>query len=498
MGDLSNLVYQPNDVIADVSSKYMENTSGPNKFVYVGPFDHDPSYPLAFTEGSSSSEQPKVTFSRVHVWLKTFSDRKDHELYIIVRGSKSGYDWESCDTDIIMGVLQNERSTGMPVILCDIIEYMNSCLTSSDGDGDARSKKIADALNNGGKKGKAIQMFSSGHSLGGYLAMSLTHTALAKHLINGISFTNITGVDRTNKGRIFLKPYIIPIVFDPYLGMGSAVHSAFSSLPYVRIHSCIDTEAVIKTPTSGPHLVFGQNLSDILGRYDDVASRYFLAYIQNMYSNTDFNYRMGQFFTFHYKNVYNHFNDPKIYYRTEGVVDRTKNDMRIGHDLLQMVGSSAQYAFFHTPTKFYLKTNLPPPFDKQSFQVTRYNFPIPKTVSIIPEYVISDEIVDEGGGHYESELDLDVYVLTEDRHVRANVMKTDFSKVKKDYTNDEVLKENAVMEFEPKEQSEWLKKCQHDLKYEMEDFTSSVEDYNIVKLNSKSGKTRKSMKPSKR
>ena len=494
MGHLSNLVYQPNDVIADVNLRYLEkiDTFSKNKFVYVGAFDPDPSYPIAFTEGSS--EPPKISYSRVHVWLKTYSTKKDHELYIIVRGSKSGYDWESCDLDIIMGVLQNERSLLMPVILCNIIDYMNSCLTLTPGTDDDRSKKIAKALRNGGNH-KAIQMFSSGHSLGGFLAMSMAHTILAKHLTNGISFSHITGVSRSiEKDRLYLKPYIIPIVFDPYLGMGSAVHNAFAFLPYVRIHSCIDTVAIVKEPTSGTDLVSQEpnfrrkwdflnpivqtldNIQNKIGRYDDVASRYFLAYIQNMYSDTRYNTKMGQFITFHYRNVYNHFADPKIYYRTADDIDRVANDMRIGHDLLQMVGLSAQYVFFNTPTKFYVETGLPSPFDKQSIQSMRYNFPIPQNISVAPEYTITTTEVESFPYpivNVISELELGLSVLTEDRHVRANVMKSDFTTIGS-YTLDGEA--GDFINFEIKERSKWLKVCQSELIKEMNDFTSSMGD----------------------
>lgn len=526
MGHLSNLVYQPNDVIADVSLKYLEKNDGSkmsNKFVYVGPFDHDPSYPLAFTEGST--ESPKVCYSRVHVWLKTFSTQRDHELYIIVRGSKSEYDWASCDIDIIMGVLQNERSLIMPVILCDIIEYMNSCLTAKKPD--HTQQKIAKALRNGDHK--AIQMFASGHSLGGYLAMSLAHTALAKHLTAGISFQEITGVSRRKKdNKLYLKPYIIPIVFDPYLGMGSAIHNAFSFLPYVRIHSCMETDTVVKEPTLGTSdQVWAKG--DPLGRYDDVASRFFLAYIQNMYSDTRYNSEMGQFITFRYKNVYNYFSDSKIYYPTDKLQDRIMSDMRIGHDLLQMVGTEAQYVFFNTPTNFYVKTGLPTPFDKQSIQSLRYNFPVPENVSVIPEYrytlveereegLMGEEEAPAGIDELKikTELDLMYYDLAQWRNpgnfskeewakfsekekearVRAaaatkststSLLKTDFSKI----TTYNLDGSTPYMNFEPKEKYAWLKECGAALSSEMQVFTSSV-DYNMVKLKSKSSKTRKS------
>ena len=393
MGHLSNLVYQPNDVIHAFSKVYMEKLGNGKMLVYVGAFDHDPSYPYAFFKNPDGLESgPMPCFSRVHVWLKTFPNQKDHELYVVIRGSKTGYDWSSCDTDIILGVIQNERSTHLPDILRDIIYYLNSCLISNTSSLDVNQRNIAQALNNGGATGKAIQIFASGHSLGGFLAMSISHTAIANDILTGFSFEKISGVYRTTQKtkKLYLKPYIIPIVFDPYLGMSSPIHNAFSFLPYVRIHSCIDTVFNLDPVKDSNDDLRSHDYNMVTlsavdpKRYDDVASRNFLSFIRQKYSIRKYHDTMGQFFTFHYSNIYNYFQVPELYFMKAGITDRLKGDMRICHDLRHMIGMSSEYIIHHTPTNFYVKTGYDAPFDKQNLRTARYGFPIPKNRAVIP------------------------------------------------------------------------------------------------------------------
>ena len=397
MGHLSNLVYQPNDVIHAFSKVYMEKLGNGKMLVYVGAFDHDPSYPYAFFESPDGVESgPMPCFSRVHVWLKTFPNKKDHELYVVIRGSKTGYDWSSCDIDIILGVIQNERSTHLPDILRDIIYYLNACLISNTSSLYVNQRNIAQALNNGGA-GKAIQIFASGHSLGGFLAMSISHTSIANDILTGFSFEKISGVYRTTQRtkKLYLKPYIIPIVFDPYLGMSSPIHNAFSFLPYVRIHSCIDTVFNLDPVKDSDDNLRSHDYKVVTlraadpKRYDDVASRNFLSFIRQKYSIRKYHDTMGQFFTFHYSNIYNYFEVPELYFMKAGIMDRIKGDMRICHDLRHMIGMSSEYIIHHTPTKFYVKTGYDAPFDKQNIRMARYGFPIPKNLAVIPYLVPS-------------------------------------------------------------------------------------------------------------
>jgi len=380
LGYLSHLVYEPNDVISSVSDKYFEKNvteSNVNKLVYVGPFDHDPSYPVVIDD----ENRLRVSYSRVHVWLKTYppATNKDHELYFVTRGSKTLYDWESVDLDILNGVLNNIRAYHNQTILRTIIEYIESCFTEHHSD--AKKLKIFNALNRAAH-GKSIQIFSTGHSLGGFLALSISHTTLCNHTIGGISFTHITGVSREHN-KIFLKPYIVPIVFDPYAA-SEAIYNAFSCLPYARIHSCIDSDDFrVVSPTdvdttTVSHEYQVLKMFSIRAQYDDVASGVFLSYLRSKHSIMKFYKTMGKFDIFQYKNLYNAFPDKGLYYDKYSIW-AAADDVRTSHNLLQIIGNTADYLFSNTPTTFKLKTKYE---INQNLETTRYSFHIPNHYNI--------------------------------------------------------------------------------------------------------------------
>ena len=451
LGHLSNLVYNPNDVIRAVSTNLLER----DNFIYVGPFDHDPSYPYAFNSDQPRSAPPQPSYSRVHVWLKTcpIDVQCDHELYVVSRGSKTGYDWGSADDDILNGILNSERSLHMVNVLHEVIKYIDSCFTDQM---DPNKVKIFNALNQVAG-GKSMQLFSSGHSLGGYLSMSLSHTCLATHTMGGISFHHISGVVSTRSvDKIFLKPYIIPIVFDPYIA-SHAIFSAFSFLPYVRIHSCIDRDFDIDPPivsetTHIPHhytaagtrwgrfplSMSSRGLNVDMIRYDDIASSIFLSYLRRKHSIQRFYDTMGHFEIYHYKNVYNVF-PSGLYHDDYNPITRLTKDIRISHDLLQMVGYAAQYVFYHTPTKLVVRTTI----GDQSLQAGHYSFPLPNKNLITPSY--------------------------------SNLSKTLTTTVQQTSDNDatdfhSVFKHDRSFKFKPRKRTEWLVHCKDILKKEIDVF----------------------------
>lgn len=450
LGHLSNLVYNPNDVIRAVSTNLLER----DNFIYVGPFDHDPSYPYAFNSDQPSAP-PQPSYSRVHVWLKTcpIDVQCDHELYVVSRGSKTGYDWGSADDDILNGILNSERSLHMVNVLREVIQYIDSCFI---GQMDHNKVKIFNALNQVAG-GKSMQVFSSGHSLGGYLSMSLSHTCLATHTMGGISFHHISGVVSTRSvDKIFLKPYIIPIVFDPYIA-SHAIFSAFSFLPYVRIHSCIDSDFNIDPPivsetTRIPHhytaagtrwgrfplSMSSRGVNADMIRYDDIASSIFLSYLRRKHSIRRFYDTMGYFKISHYKNVYNVF-PSGLYHDNYNPITRLTKDIRINHDLLQMVGYAAQYVFYHTPTKLVVRTTI----GDQSLQAGHYSFPLPNKNLITPSY--------------------------------SNLSNTLTTTVQQTSDNDatdfhSVFEHDRSFEFRSRKRTEWLVHCKNILKKEIDDF----------------------------
>lgn len=450
LGHLSSLVYNPNDVIRAVSTNLLER----DNFIYVGPFDHDPSYPYAFNSDQPSAP-PQPSYSRVHVWLKTcpINVEGDHELYVVSRGSKTGYDWDSADDDILSGILNSERSLHMVNVLRGVIEYINSCFTDQT---DPNKVKIFNALNKVAG-GKSMQVFSSGHSLGGYLSMSLSHTCLATHTMGGISFHHISGVVSTRSpDKIFLKPYIIPIVFDPYIA-SHAIFSALSFLPYAHIHSCIDSDFNIDPPivsetTRIPHhytaagtrwgrfplSLRSRGVNADMIRYDDIASSIFLSYLRRKHSIQRFYDTMGHFKIYHYKNVYNVF-PSGLYHDNYNPIERLKSDVRINHDLFQMVGYAAQYVFYHTPTKLVVRTTI----GDQNLQTGHYSFPLPNKHLITPSY--------------------------------SNLSNTLTTTVQQTSDNDatdfhSVFEHDRSFDFRSRKRTEWLVHCKNILKKEIDDF----------------------------
>ena len=380
MGYLSHLVYYPNDVIENVSIRFFNKTIQGSSFIYVGPFDKDPDYPISTTDMD--------TYSRVHVWLKVIPNAGG-ELYVVSRGSKTGYDWDSADSDIQNGVLNSQRSLHMGIVLREVIEYLNVCLTPHSAQGSQQLRNVLIQL-----KGKSIQIYSSGHSLGGYLSLSLAHSAFSTNLINGFSFRYISGIAHASKRKnrqqiISLNSYIIPIVFDPYV-VSTPIMSAFSFLPYARIHSCIDSDFSVEPPqnqaVSNEHLHRLYPISQTARlRYDDVASAFFLAYLRKKHSIQQFYDTMGRFSIFHYKNVYNVFEN-FIYHDTYyfgGGIRRTIYDGRTSHNLSQIIGTVPEYIF-----SYMFQTNLsistPQGLSDQSVQSAHYTFPVPTTKKIVP------------------------------------------------------------------------------------------------------------------
>jgi hypothetical protein len=395
MGYLAELVYCPNDIVAQINDAYLSgDTPELDKLIYIGPFDNDPSFPV------SSNNEP--IYSRVHVWLKInrTDNTKTHELYFVSRGSKTGYDWVSADNDIQSGVLHSFRSSHVVNILKDVIVSLNASLDALD--------EIGASLSSWQRMCQRIQIFSIGHSLGGYLSLYLSFASLNNHIVNGISHTHISGTTTQSPTTFILNPYIIPIVFDPYVS-STPLMSAFSYLPYVRIHSCIDSSLELEVGQAGSiqnnsrvyhrySFVPAVRTSGDLLRYNDAASGIFLDYIRAKYYNSEHIISMGQFRIFEYSNTYNLISDPAIYHdnlasiplvnvplpflpssvsRVATTATRFTHDMRLAHDMCQIIGLSLTYVVSNMMSKFTISTPYDAPCDLQNIQVARYSFPIP-------------------------------------------------------------------------------------------------------------------------
>ena len=403
MGYLAELVYLPNDIVESVSTTYLiRNQPGSDKLIYIGPFDSDPSFPR--------SSNDEVMYSRVHVWMRinTVVRRSihtiiDHELYIVSRGSLTGYDWTSADRDIQDGVLHSFRSSHVVNVLKEIIEKINNSIRDQTATGIS--------ISSGLETTRTIQVFSVGHSLGGYLSLYLSLACLSNNIMNGISFPHISGTNRLAAGRFKLNSYIIPIAFDPFVASLSLM-DAFSSLPYARIHSCIDSSPDIDTWRAGHviqskanHTYSTTRAVVAIGRnhrYNDVASGLFLDFLRAKYYNVRLA-TMGRFDIFEYSNSYNFFTSSAIYHdnivpllgvRVRGLSNtnllsrgvtsgnRVAEDMRISHDMCQIVGLSLNYLMNSMVSRFNISTPYDAPCHEQNIQAVRYSFPIPNDVTV--------------------------------------------------------------------------------------------------------------------
>ena len=157
----------------------------------------------------------------MHAWMKATAT--GFEVYVVTRGSKTGYDWHDADADIVSGYLNSDRSLKCSIVLKQIMTEIERILV----------------LKNVNVRNKTMQIFSVGHSLGGYLSLALSHASVSRHIVSGISNTKITGgTYNPDKARMQINPYIIPIVFDPFI-TSDVIIKSFSHLPYARIHSVI-------------------------------------------------------------------------------------------------------------------------------------------------------------------------------------------------------------------------------------------------------------------
>ena len=336
MGHLAALVYYPNDIIANVSAIM---TSANPHFIYIGSFDDDPCYPMAANDGNPA------TYSRIHAWMimkKGFdqdivaadSGKIYYELYVVNRGSKTGYDWNAADADIVNGYLTSDRSLNCAHVLKKIIDRID---TTHIIPIELRRRGIV-----------KMQIFSVGHSLGGYLSLALSHASVSRNIVAGISHTNITGGTTNDKHKVQINPYIIPIVFDPFITSNVIVNS-FSFLPYARIHTVVAPASV--------------SLLDRI-RFTDPASDRFVSNLKSRRHN-------GVFDIFEYVNVLA--SDAGYRHRSW----MFHNDIRFAHQLEHMNGLTLSYLADHLDTHFYINVSIPGGVRQQNLKAAHYSFTLP-------------------------------------------------------------------------------------------------------------------------
>jgi hypothetical protein len=153
-----------------------------------------------------------------------------------------------------------------------------------------------------------------------------------------------------------INPYIIPIVFDPFI-TSQVILNSFSFLPYARIHTVV-------APASA------QALQRI--RFTDPASDRFV-------SNLKSRRPTGVFDIFEYVNVLA--SDAGYRHRSW----MFHNDIRLAHQLEHMNGLTLSYLADHLDTKFYI--NVPTPtidgVKQQNMKAAHYSFTLPGDIESV-------------------------------------------------------------------------------------------------------------------
>lgn len=354
---LSELIYSPNDVVEQVSGKIFDGsldlmkmkvkapatrgttekmTSTNSRIIYLGGYDHDPSYPYVFDSADNNALKP--SYSRIHAWLYINNNAKRdetepyHELYIVNRGSKTALDWGDIDKAIEDGTaLYNAR----PLSYSEVVQQILNKIVLND----IYLTKMTSH--------KQIQIFSSGHSLGGFLGLYFSFMSLSRFTTHNIKDVE----DKWNVNR-----YIFPIVFQPY----------------IRTETIIDTYS--KLPAGMVSTVVNKSFAyDSI--YTDIASYYLCDYI-------DKHPTVGGIQIYKYENVYIN----KLIYTKQRdanlLLNRFVNYTHFtdiisnAHALWQMSGLCLKYYAEHVRTNFYVKTDVIKDGKEkdQSLEVTKYQF----------------------------------------------------------------------------------------------------------------------------
>jgi hypothetical protein len=257
LGYLCQLVYYPNDVVKKISDKIFRTISDnairarrvskqnirESFIVYLGCFDEDPSFPRAFTNGIEN--EPTSSYDRIHAWLYINNSdanvngdngNRYAELFIINRGSRTSLDWEDIDKCIVDGTaLFNKRVIEYDNVLFKILDKLNEVLENVDVT-DLIRYPTPEKNTTFANIFRRLKIYSSGHSLGGFLGLYFSYMSISRDVIKGYSNTKIISLPDTvpaftNTNKWFIDRYIVPIVFQPFV-LNKTIMDEFLKLPY--------------------------------------------------------------------------------------------------------------------------------------------------------------------------------------------------------------------------------------------------------------------------
>jgi hypothetical protein len=262
MGFFSDLVYNPNDVVENVSkeifnidkfdwkSRWTNDNKPPENgfYIYVGGVYPDPETPYAFMSGDEvEKSSAKPSYYLLHAWLYintkqgTEQGTNAHpcELYIVTRGSKSRLDWSDTDHNILATVgLVNDRALQMAHCVTLLLKKANNIYGTIDGTNSNESGETPWQ----NVKNKHLQIYSVGHSLGGFLSLAVSFYSISRSFLSNFHSTNIRAsnspIYSANLTNWILNPFICPIVFDPFVPpTNTQPINMFHMIPNGTIHS---------------------------------------------------------------------------------------------------------------------------------------------------------------------------------------------------------------------------------------------------------------------
>jgi hypothetical protein len=226
---MAQAAYLPTDTLNTVFSDS-------SKIYHLGSFRGDPEWkkqknPCGDVE--SSREQEDYVKHRVHAWYSIIkkNDGKSTghiEVYIAFRGSHTSTDWECTDWDIVYGSAPffNERVQDYPSLMDDILDKL--------------SREVRLAYNDKGLEYNSIytvKMYSTGHSLGGFLALMLSYHSLSNIVRETTKGPKLQGTPG-NSGTITLRTnigdgnrYITPVGFNPFCAYNKRTEDCLKIIP---------------------------------------------------------------------------------------------------------------------------------------------------------------------------------------------------------------------------------------------------------------------------
>jgi len=299
-GIMSHLVYLTTDIV----KQYFKHTD----IKYLKEFDPDPDWVV---NGIAIKH-------RIHTWYKLERSpikgtANKISVYIAVRGSHTTRDWHLADFSITWGTAPffDERVAQIP----NLIKQIQTALVEK-----IRIQYISDVTRGAGipalvEKNKfSVNMYSTGHSLGGFLALMFAYKSLT-----GVASEILSLNVGTTK--FAFNQYIYPVGFNPFIGIHDKCKDAIKLIPYGYAYRIYSTGN-----ESGGAETLARASTNIAGNYLDLGDTASCA----LDDPSDYRININQFLNHHYK----------TYWYNSGLISKLgiPGFMTHAHIMMQFIG----------------------------------------------------------------------------------------------------------------------------------------------------------------